>query len=334
MPRAGIGADPNMSRTHPLERPFRRYARSFERNLVPATEGAVEPLHQCRVATRRLRELAPLLSAELGDKAVRKVRLRLRDVGRALGPVRELDVARGLLDELTKDGLTPPDAVVRLRQHIVDLRTEARRGMIDGLDRSRSAKLGKRLREIGDALGTGSGGAWSRTLSLRLSRRAQYLARTVEAAGAVYVPDRVHAVRIAAKKLRYTFELAVEAGATRRRVPVRQLKAVQDTLGRLHDIEVLASLIQAYPLPPPPMPVWVAHVDDFRHRLETECRRLHSEFIGDRRQLARAGAAATETAGRIWSRRPAADGIQAPLKMDLEPSDGAAVPPRRTASGR
>ena len=306
-----------MARMHPLERPFRRHLRTFRRSLPAAIDGEVEPLHQCRVATRRLRELAPLVSAELGDKATRKVTARLREVGRALGPVRELDVALELLDDVTRDGRTQDDAVVRTRQYVTDLRTAARRQMLETLDRNRAAKLGRRLGGVADALRESTASVWPRTLSLRMHRRAQHLRETVDAAGALYVPDRVHAVRIAAKKLRYAFELAADAGATRRRVPARHLKAVQDTLGRLHDIEVLINLMRAQPLPAPPPPVWVAHADELRQRLETECRRQHSEFVGDRRRLIRAGVAAFDTAGRIWSRRFGAGTLPAPLKMSL-----------------
>ena len=82
-----------MPRRHRLERPFGRYLRAFERNFGAAVAGEVEPLHDCRVATRRLRELAPLVTAELGWKATRGIRLRLQQVGQALGTVREIDFA-------------------------------------------------------------------------------------------------------------------------------------------------------------------------------------------------------------------------------------------------
>jgi CHAD domain-containing protein len=49
-------------------------------HVEPALAGKVEPLHQARVATRRLRELAPLLAVELGDKATKKIMVRLRDL--------------------------------------------------------------------------------------------------------------------------------------------------------------------------------------------------------------------------------------------------------------
>ena len=62
------------------------------------------------------------------------------------------------------------------------------------------------------------------------------LLRALDAAGTLYAPERLHAVRIAAKKLRYGLELR----ATPRGLPVGSfaaaLKRVQDVLGRLHDL--------------------------------------------------------------------------------------------------
>ncbi len=306
-----------MPRRHRLEPPFGRYLRAFERNLGAAVVGEVEPLHDCRVATRRLRELLPLVAADLGGKAAPRARRRLQRVGRALGRVREIDVGIELLDELTRDGRTPDDATVRLRQHLDDLRTNARRRMVSDLEQVHASKLGRRLSAVGAELRGSTTGAWTRTLSVRLGARASQLRDAVDVAGVLYVPDRLHAVRIATKKLRYGFELAAEAGATRRRAPARWLKAVQDTLGRLHDIEVLTRVIHGMPLPAPPVPRWVTHVDGLRYRLEAECRRLHSEFIGQRRQLTQAAGAADEAATRIWSRPPNGGAPTPRLKMTL-----------------
>ena len=60
------------------------------RLLHKAETGDVTAVHQARVASRRLRELLPIL--ELDPRVSRKLGRRLRKVTRALGPVRELDV--------------------------------------------------------------------------------------------------------------------------------------------------------------------------------------------------------------------------------------------------
>jgi hypothetical protein len=55
----------------------------------------------------------------------------------------------------------------------------------------------------------------------------------------MYSPERLHEVRIAAKKLRYGLELASDSGLRQAAPHVRALKRTQDLLGRLHDLQVL-----------------------------------------------------------------------------------------------
>ena len=65
------------------------------------------------------------------------------------------------------------------------------------------------------------------------------------AAGHMYSPEQLHQVRIAAKKLRYAMELAFDGGVKSAAAPVRAVKRAQDTLGRLHDLQVLQSHVAA-----------------------------------------------------------------------------------------
>ncbi|MGH9172814.1 MAG: CHAD domain-containing protein, partial [Vicinamibacterales bacterium] len=70
-------------------------------DAMPAAQaGDMRSVHQARVATRRLREALPVLSASISTRSLGRVRRQVRRMTRALGPVRELDVALGHLDEL------------------------------------------------------------------------------------------------------------------------------------------------------------------------------------------------------------------------------------------
>ena len=109
---------------HVLKRPLERRVRALLRHLRPTTEGAVEPLHQCRVATRRLRELLPLCKAELTAPVASRARKRVRQLGGSLGAVRELDVALGLIDELERAGRAQPAAASRLRRRVREEREQ------------------------------------------------------------------------------------------------------------------------------------------------------------------------------------------------------------------
>ena len=72
---------------------------------------------------------------------------------------------------------------------------------------------------------------WALALAERLGERAERLRDAVADAGAMYVSERVHEVRIAAKKLRYALELAAETGEADTAGEVARLKKIQDSLG-------------------------------------------------------------------------------------------------------
>ena len=70
--------------------------------------------------------------------------------------------------------------------------------------------------------------AWRRALAARLVHRSRRLDQAISRAGSMYVPVTLHAVRIAAKKLRYTLELAAESGITEARPHVSNGQARAD----------------------------------------------------------------------------------------------------------
>ena len=63
-------------------------------DAMPAAQaGDMRSVHQARVATRRLREALPVLRVSVDGDEITRVRRQVRRMTRALGPVRELDVA-------------------------------------------------------------------------------------------------------------------------------------------------------------------------------------------------------------------------------------------------
>jgi len=103
----------------------------------------------------------------------------------------------------------------------------------------------------------------------------------------VYQPDRLHDVRIAAKKLRYAVEVASDATGKRMAADLRLLRRVQETLGHLHDRHVLVERVRQVRagLAVPELAVW-RQLDVLVIGLENECRRLHARYMRDREALA------------------------------------------------
>ena len=74
--------------------------------------------------------------------------------------------------------------------------------------------------------GTSRGWRWA--IDARLAKRAKALGAAMADAGAVYLPERLHTVRIAMKKLRYTLEFSAEMSGARTTPELQVLKRVQD----------------------------------------------------------------------------------------------------------
>src|SRR5262249_40860633 len=75
------------------------------RHIPRALAGEEEPVHQVRVSSRRLRAAPPILASKPEGRRVRRAIRILREVTRAAGRSRDLDVSVALLeDRLPKRG--------------------------------------------------------------------------------------------------------------------------------------------------------------------------------------------------------------------------------------
>jgi CHAD domain-containing protein len=119
-----------------------------------------------------------------------------------------------------------------------------------------------------------------------LTKRANRLASAIRAAGAVYLPERLHEVRLALKKLRYVVELSAELDGQKHAADLRALKRGQDLLGRMHDLEVLVVRVRDLQasLTPPSLTAW-RDLDSLLATLEDMCRRLHARYVHEREPL-------------------------------------------------
>jgi CHAD domain-containing protein len=276
----------------PLLRPFRKRLDAFARELSGVEQGSVEALHRARVASRRLRELLPLL--EMDRDTSRKLNRRLRRVTKQLGIVRELDVLTLLIEEFRRNGRYPPTALKNVGEAVGGVRDTARERLTAKLPPAKLERLADRLEraaerfESDDATARRAGAAgptraWLSALETRLARRAARVRSAIEVAGALYVPERLHDVRIALKKLRYAAELAAEVRHRRMTADVAALKRAQDTLGRGHDLEVLVAWgrrVQAS-LSPPDLTTW-KELGSLVHAAEDDSRRSHAQYMRDR----------------------------------------------------
>jgi CHAD domain-containing protein len=241
------GGSSTIMRSLAVKRAFVRRVRALERELPGALEHDIDALHRSRVASRRLREILPVLGLEgeaARDPEVEKTRKRVRRLTRALGSVRELDVALGILDEIRQIHPDLGEVVVAVRADVEEGRRSRREEMADQLDAIQAAALPGDLASLEEQVGHEPASARSASLRRRLERRADRLDAAIEAAGALYAFDRLHMVRIAVKQLRYTLELIHEFGRVPTRRLVTRLRWFQDLLGRQHDLEIVAGYVR------------------------------------------------------------------------------------------
>jgi CHAD domain-containing protein len=271
------------------DRLLRRRVRALHRALPEAIRGDAAAVHKARVASRRIREALPALLAHIPAKKAKRLARGFRRITRALGPVREMDVTLGVLDTTTTEF---PDAAASLQVVARELRSERERlrqemlGRLEHVDADRlMAKLDAVAGESHDpALGEQS--VSRAVVAVHIVRRVRDLQHAVAAAGALYAPEPLHAVRIATKTLRYATELAHDLRLLPSRRPLRQLERMQETLGQMHDLQVLverlASAQAGLPRSASPVGEDLARVSG---ALDDECRRLHAEYLTGRDAL-------------------------------------------------
>jgi CHAD domain-containing protein len=272
------------AKTSASELMIRQRLNALTRALPGAKQGDPQLLHHARVATRRLREALPLVAP--GAKG-RKLERNVRRLTRALGPVRELDVALDMLETLPA-GDAPRAAVTKLRQVIREERQRMHAEMCARVSRVDLDKL-----RHGAAAAARKGGAHPRRRAprriadaqFRAARRAVRLRETIENAAGLYLPDRLHEVRVAIKKLRYALEVLRELKGSRAMARIRTLKEAQDLLGRMHDHEVLIARVRGVQGSKAPNLRLSADLDRLVRRLETECRQIHGQYIALRKKL-------------------------------------------------
>ncbi len=298
-----------MNRINPLVRLLRRRALALRRHLSAAVAGKDVGVHQARVASRRLREALPVLTEGLHHTKAPKAQHKIRRLTQALGTVRELDVTLHLIDELADRPGIPRPALTEVRAQVIEAREKRRAVMLDRMSKVNVAKLLRRLMEVGHALANPAPGHnWRAALATRIVRRARTLEKTIEEAGQIYAAEALHDVRIAAKKLRYSLEIADESGAAPCAETVRTIKRVQEILGRLHDLQVLqhhVADVGATPRSRRGTPD--AALATLSRIIEDECRQLHGRYVAMIPQLREAAETARrDVPARLTARRRSA----------------------------
>jgi triphosphatase len=212
-----------------------------------------EPVHQMRVAVRRLRSAIKVFRRAVRCPAVEAVDAGLKALGAKLAPTRDWDVFVTETGAAVAGAFPAEKRLQRLLATAERRRRachEALRAFLDGaefrrlgielaclagshewpatLDEAEHAELGVPLEEFA-----------ARELDRRLKRLSQ-----VDDDIAEFAPADLHAVRLRAKRMRYAAEIfaPLHSGKSTSRF-IRRLSTLQNRLGALNDAAVAASLL-------------------------------------------------------------------------------------------
>jgi len=220
-----------------------------------------EWIHSTRVHSRRTRAALEAFDDLFPSAPWRALHEQVRWITRQLGKLREREVSLTILRDLTSGGdmaenLCREHLELRLRrkQQLIRERTQASLQSV-ALPRLRAhTELLFRAPKRARARGRRS---TSRATLFELRADPIDRAQRVVAARAEPIvafqearrfrrasDDQLHALRIAAKKLRYAMELFDGIWPGGLKVQIAHARAVQDSIGRFHDLAVLGARVQ------------------------------------------------------------------------------------------
>ena len=210
----------------------------------------IESVHRMRVASRRLRAALNLFKDTLPRKKFVEWERQVKRITRALGAVRDTDVQIAALDEclgrLTEPRHRPGIARLRLRlqQRRACLQADVLKAL-DGWETNaladdmaqslRQTLVRARLNQVQAV----SPPVFQLAHSHILLRLEEFLSYEFF----VGKPERVeelHAMRIAAKRLRYTLEVFAPLYKGQFKEPLKAVREAQELLGDIHDGDVWA----------------------------------------------------------------------------------------------
>jgi CHAD domain-containing protein len=221
-------------------------AESLLRHQHAAASCEAEPLHQLRVASRRLRASIELFSSVIYARQLRIYRRDIPWISTQAGGVRECDVTPVLvgaraarIDRRLSGAIAPMIAALderRKAEHakLFELLASKRyRDLLAKLSRPAIKKLGA-----------------DRKLGLVAARFLRPATRSVMRLGEKLDADApailFHKLRVRIKRLRYELELTASMGGKRHRKTVARLEKLQELLGLYHDTTVASAWLLSY----------------------------------------------------------------------------------------
>jgi CHAD domain-containing protein len=227
-----------------------QFAVLLEQEAAYWTDDRKVAVHQMRVALRRMRALLRLYGDHFTDKTLKQLTGCMRQAGRALGAVRDLDV---FIAHLKRHPETEPGDLEELLAAWKTRRRKARRNLTRYLRSKQYRTLIEVLAEFTSTPGKGVRQPASAHAPVEVrhvlgtSLWSRY--ETVWAYGPLLEAasiETLHDLRIECKYLRYALEFFQPiVDETKSARLITTVVAIQDHLGQLHDASVAGEMLDA-----------------------------------------------------------------------------------------
>lgn len=205
----------------------------------------IEAIHRMRVASRRLRAALPLFGPAIAPK---KHTEWIRHIGRltkALGAARDSDVQIDHLGEYLH-ALPPGPArpgvrrlLLRLRQQRQKLQDDVKNALDDAIQSNVLMDMERKLRPMVDKLqGTPQSPELCNMAFVAIREKLQLFLEFEPYIDQPEAKEELHAMRIAAKRLRYTLEIFSPLYQSELKAYLKVMRQTQESLGNIHDCDV------------------------------------------------------------------------------------------------
>lgn len=243
----------------------------------------IESVHKMRVAVRRMRSLLRLVGAFYPGKTVEKSEKELRQIARALGSIRDLDVL--ILDVQQFSATLPPEMQQQAQALVsrLERRRHKRRQRLNAfLDSKRYQRSVRHLENFARKKGKRDRRRQPphepqelrHALPLLLHQRLASV-RAYNSVLPASDDKRLHSLRVECKRLRYAIEFFAPVLGSSAKNFLELVTSMQDTLGRINDIAVFVSRLQKLDQLPPQQAILV---DEYIARRNSELIRLRATF--------------------------------------------------------
>lgn len=248
-------------------RSLRKQAKLLDEHLGGVQVSAdVECVHRARVASRRLRAVLAMFCDCWKRKRVKTWKKEIGDLARGLGDARDYDVQIEFLATtlagISDSKLVP--GVARLLSHVEQQRQWTQPQVLRAVDRMvRSGALkemqaaARRMLHAASETEAAPSAASRRRAAKGVGKRLKKLLGEAAGLADAESRDRHHAMRVAAKRLRYALELvrppehpehspAGRGPAPEMDAVIGSVKKLQTLLGEVHDCDVWSGIVAAF----------------------------------------------------------------------------------------